>query len=206
MLLMLSFRQRFLTIKEGSHGNLPRAYFIETACRGRSHDLCTYYQHSDTRRREDPCRPDEYTAWDEWRGCVTRLLVLKQWKSYNERGTLASSSPVALSATTTVFEKFILQHSDHLPWSLSPNVTIVLLEFRAQGQKLAFTVRNAIDNLPIHWPLQVVGGPSICRTMTQLFPVEVAAGKIVLTDLGTEEQHDRVRTSMQYKCVKSESH
>jgi len=45
---------------------------------------------------------------------------------------------------------------------LSPNVTIVLLEFRAQNQKLAFTVRNAIDNLSIHWPLQVVGGPSIC--------------------------------------------
>jgi len=31
--------------------------------------------------------------------------------------------------------------------------------------------------------------------MTQLFPVEVAAGKIVLTDLGMDAQHDRVRTA-----------
>ena len=182
-----------LTFEKGSH--ISTAYFQKTACRGGNDDLCTYYHQSETPSRGGPCRPDEYTVWDDWRGCITQLLVQKQWTGRFERDNLASNSPAALPASTTVFEKFILQHSNHLPWSLSPNVTIVLLEFRVQDQKLAFTVRNAIDNLPIHWPLQVVGGPSICRAMTRLFPVEVAAGKIVLTDLGMDAQHDRVRTA-----------
>jgi hypothetical protein len=142
------------------------------------------------------CRPDEYTVWEEWRSCIIQYLVDIRWTKKNGGGALPCNVSRNLPAVNTVFEEFILQQSDLLPWSSPSNVTVVLLEFRALNRKMAFTVKNAMDNLSVHWRIQVLGGPSTCALATCLFPAEVAAGKIVLTDLGIDaENHvqDQVR-------------
>jgi len=151
------------------------------------------------------CRPDEYTVWEEWRSCIIQYLVDMRWTEENEGGALPCNVSRNLPAVNTVFEEFILQQSDLLPWSSPSNVTVVLLEFRALDRQIAFTVKNAMDNLPVHWPIQVVGGPAICALATRLFPVEVAAGKIVLTDLGIDTQ-TRVQDQVRLKCQRNEAH
>jgi len=132
------------------------------------------------------CRPDKYTVWEEWRSCIIQYLVEMRWTKKNEGGALPGNVSKNSPAVNIDFDEFILHQSDLLPWSSPSNVTVVLLEFRALDRQMAFTVTNAMDNLPVHWPIQVVGGPSICALAARLFPVQVAAGKIILTDLGID--------------------
>lgn len=170
------------------------AYAAEEAC-GTGNGGRSPHQ-ADAPDYDSICRPDEYTVWEEWRSCITLYLVEMRWTNENKGGRSPCNVSIHLPAVNTVFEEFILHQSDLLPWSSPSNVTVVLLEFRALDRQMTFTVKNAMDNLPVHWPIQVVGGPSICALATRLFPVEVAAGKIVLTDLGIDtENHvqDQVR-------------
>lgn len=108
----------------------------------------------------------EATIWEDWRACVQHLL---------ESASYSASS----------FDDFIISEAQRLPWSLGSHYTAVLVEFRAWPRQLHFAVRNALENLPAHWRIQIVGGPAICRLVEeQLFPVEVAAAKVVCSDLG----------------------
>lgn len=108
----------------------------------------------------------EATFWGDWRACVQHLL---------EGASYRASS----------FDDFIISEAQRLPWSLGSRQTAVLVEFRAWSRQLRFAVRNAITNLPMHWRIQIVGGPAICQLAEQqLFPVEMAAAKVVCSDLG----------------------
>lgn len=90
------------------------------------------------------------------------------------------------------FDAFIIQYKNHLPWEGS-NFTAVLPEFRFFEVPLIFSINNIMNNLPVHWRIQIVGGPAICDGMRRLFSVEVAAGKIVLTDVGDRHpDHDQI--------------
>jgi hypothetical protein len=114
------------------------------------------------------CRPDDTVFWETWRSCVEQVLAL---------------------AGAPSFDAFIESEALRLPWSVEAAAdgttgTAVLLEFRALPHQLRFAVRNAIGNLPVQWRVQVVGGAAICRLAKPLYPHEVAAGKVVTTDLG----------------------
>lgn len=191
--------QRYVMLEKWSFDQFSTTHAGEAACRAVRDDAYThYYQNNKApHQAKSPhydgfCRADEYTAWEEWRRCVTQVLAEIQWINRNALGTLSCNVSTTLPGVHTIFENFIIQQSEFLPWSSSPNVTVVFLEFRPLHRQVAFTVRNAMDNLPVHWPIQVVGGPSICALTRRLFPVEVAAGKIALTDLGLDaETHDQ---------------
>jgi hypothetical protein len=120
----------------------------------------------------DACRPHEGVVWEEWRACVIAH---------------------ALASRHISFETFIVEQAARLPWSLRSNHTAVLLEFRPLERQLAFSIRNAMDNLPVHWRVQAVGGPGVCKLVRQIFPIEVHAGKVVVTDLGIGDYMRQVR-------------
>jgi len=111
----------------------------------------------------DACRPHEAVVWDDWRACVIEH---------------------ALADRGISFEAFIVTRGPQLPWALHSDHTAVLLEFRPWAAAMRFAIKNAMDNLPVHWRVQVVGGLAICRLARRLFPNHVAAGKIIVTDLG----------------------
>lgn len=118
------------------------------------------------------CRPEDTVVWEQWWSCVEQVLAL-----------------AAASSSAPSFDAFIESEAMRLPWSVEAAAdgttgTAVLLEFRALPHQLRFTLRNAIDNLPVQWRVQLLGGPAICRLAKRLYPHEVAAGKVVTTDLG----------------------
>jgi hypothetical protein len=188
--------QLYVMLAKLNYEHFVTTYAQEAPC-GPGKDGKSPHQARD-RDYDTICRPDEYTVWDEWRSCIIQYLAEMRW---TKGGASACNVSRVLPAANTVFDQFILHQSDFLPWSSPSNVTVVLLEFRAVDRQMAFTVKNAMDNLPVHWPIQVVGGPSICALATRLFPVEVAAGKIVLTDLGMDSQtHVQHQVSLTRQC------
>ena len=112
------------------------------------------------------CPMDEHLVWEEWKQCHS------------------------LASSNESFQQFMVDNGSRLPWSLHSNHTAVLLEFRDDGPKMAFVVANMMNNLPLHWRVQVLGGKPVCNMIVQLFPHETAAGKVVVTliDLENVEQ------------------
>jgi hypothetical protein len=69
------------------------------------------------------------------------------------------------------------------PWQ-HPSSCAILLEFRPVKARLEWSIRNAMDNLPVSWCIQVAGSPEVLQSVNASFPVEVAIGKIRFLDLG----------------------
>ncbi len=111
----------------------------------------------------------EYTAWEDWRACQTARL----------RAMHSTSNDSA-----HLFDDFLVSHASYSPWMQHSEHTAILLEFRAWERALNFSVHNIMNNLPVHWRIQVVGGPKVCAMAQALFPVEIRSGKVILTDLG----------------------
>ena len=151
----------------------------------------------------DRCLPDpQYTVWEEWKACKAQQLAAAGWwasggnraaaarevlaRSLEEAG---SAVPVALPEELEPFDAFILENRDHLPWNQNSTHTAVLNEVRPLERPIWFAVRNMMLNLPVHWRIQIMaGGQEVVDLMHRRFPVEVAAGKIVLTNIHTEQQ------------------
>lgn len=150
----------------------------------------------------DTCRVNEYVAWDEWKACKSQQLIVQGWAADqakvastlgNLRNESVTSPRTHVSIGTTesgmspdgpsAFDTFIVEYKDYLPWQGS-NFTAVFLEFRFLEGPLTFSINNVMNNLPVDWRIQVIGGSTLCNGTRQLFPAEVAAGKIVLTDMG----------------------
>ena len=149
------------------------------------------------------CLLDVNTAWEEWRACTNEELSAKGWAAdelqvaaamanvFNgtadvfaiSKDTTTTQSIIEAAATPTGFNAFIVMYRDRLPWTGS-NYTAVLLEFRFLEERLRFSINNALNNLPIHWRIQIVGGTQLCDGVHRLYPFEVAAGKIVPTNIG----------------------
>jgi hypothetical protein len=136
----------------------------------------------------DHCLLDDYVAWDDWKACKSQELVVTSMDRAPHM--VPDESPINQGATdrpsanATLFDAFIMQHRNQLPWSQGSTFAAILLEFRAQENRLLFSIRNVMNNLPVQWRVQVVGGSAICNATLRLFPAEVAAGKIVATDIG----------------------
>jgi hypothetical protein len=167
-----------------------------------------------TRCPPDPCLPDVYIVWEEWKFCKERQVYTLDWKTKEIdivqeleteafAGKMETSSgprtakhpkPIARRSdihrspvtVTTPFEEFIVKNRHHLPWSMESTFTAVLVEFRVLKQPLLFSINNALNNLPVSWRIQIVGGRFILSLAERLFPVEIAAGKIILTHAGRE--------------------
>lgn len=146
--------------------------------------------------RKSPCLPDlcatdEFTVWEEWKVCKQQELLQTNWKANRAQVTAMIANATMKSpleaVNTTIFEDFIIESRIDLPWSLDSNYTAVMLEFRPWARQLSFSINNAMDNLPVNWRVQVLGGPSILTLMQDLFPAEITAGKIVLTDIGRDQ-------------------
>jgi hypothetical protein len=181
----------------------------------KSSDLCEGRgEETQTRCPPDPCLPDDYIVWEEWKACNQRRIHTVDWKTKDidiiqELGTDAFAGKMETSSgpriakhskpisrrsdihqnpvtVTTPFEEFIIENRHHLPWSMESNFTAVLTEFRALRQPLLFSINNALNNLPVSWRIQIVGGRFILSLAGNLFPVEIAAGKIILTHAGRE--------------------
>ena len=110
--------------------------------------------------RIDMCPTEGHIVWEEWKQCISSALSTKSNES---------------------FQGFILENGPRLPWSRNSNHTAVLLEFRDVAPKMALVIANIMDNLPLQWRVQVLGGTLVCKLLHQLFPHEIAAGKIVVT-------------------------
>lgn len=163
----------------------------------------------------DPCLVDDNMAWDDWKACKSQQLADDGWvgevntqhlraKACIQNGSFAHDCidlPARAATQMAPFDAFIVQYRDYLPWKKS-TFTAVLLEFRFLKAPLIFSINNAMNNLPVNWRIQVVGGRPICNGMRRLFPVEVAAGKIVLTDIGHKRMHQvgpSIRSTHQHK-------
>lgn len=170
----------------------------------------------------DSCRPDEYTAWEDWKACKERVLEAARWsattdEAQREVALAATPRNVSLSDPTAVqrdemqefgetdavalpslsaLETFIVQYREHMPWQNS-TFTAVLPEFRFLEQPVVFVLNNMLNNLPVHWRVQIFAGPSMCNGVRRLFPVETAAGKIVLTDVG-DRNYDHAHINVLY--------
>ena len=142
----------------------PQNYFIDD---GNGDSLCLAALAS------SPCQR-YLSAWRDWTSCMQKYLESIGWYAYPAR----SDGAVA---------DFIYRCRAHLPWSLASNHTAVLLEFRPLERRLRFSVNNIMWNLPIHWRLQIVGGPDMCRLAFRLFRVEIAAEKVIITSLDYEK-------------------
>ena len=121
----------------------------------------------------------EYTAWEDWRTCQTARL----------RAMHSTSNDSA-----HLFDDFLVAHASYLPWMHHSEHTAILLEFRAWERALNFSVHNTMNNLPVHWRIQVAGGPKVCALVQELFPAEIRSGKVILTDLGFDDM-TQVRAS-----------
>lgn len=110
---------------------------------------------------EEPCQ-NYLNGWSEWKVCMTDHLQ-----------TMRRQNDSALA-------DFIFRCKGYLPWMKGSNHTAVLLEFRAMEHNLKFSVANVMDNLPIHWRIQIVGGPEMMQLALELYSPEIAAEKILL--------------------------
>ena len=121
------------------------------------------------------------TVWQEWQACLTTHFATNQGEH------------------TIGFQQLITTPRARRLWATS-NHTAVLLEFRAWERELSFSINNILTNLPVHWRIQIVGGPDIIALAQQLFPAEIQAGKVVLTNLGYDKmkqvQVSRVLTDL----------
>jgi hypothetical protein len=163
----------------------PHSYLIDD---GRWDHLCLATLAS------NPCQKTS-DAWRDWTSCMQTYLVSTGWYAY-------PGQPYGAVAD------FIYRCRARLPWNLNSNHTAVLVEFRALEDKLQFSVNNIMWNLPIHWRLQIVGGPDMCRLAFRLFRDEVAADKIIITSLDYEkvEQVKAVHANPWRKGVPIASH
>jgi hypothetical protein len=185
LLIVMSFKMRF----ESTKVNLD----LKGKKESRS-DVCG----KQAKKHENSCFPDscardEYTVWEDWKACTQHTLKFQKWSADRTKvmamvanATMMSSLRTE-SANFTAFEEFIIENRDKFPWSLNSNFTAVMLEFRPRQRQLTFSVNNAMNNLPVNWRVQILGGPSILDMMKDLFPAEITAGKIVLTDLGRDQ-------------------
>lgn len=191
---------RHLNLAENVH--YQGLWLVQPVSRDR--DLC-HHQNIGRRGGHSPlnassclsndCLLDDSTAWDEWRTCKTRQLLTQGWAAdkaqvaaaleYADVWSITSATAPAavVSDFPSGFDAFIVQYQDELPWNGS-NFTAVLLESRFLEERLVFSINNVLNNLPVNWRIQIVGGGQICNGMRRLYPCEVAAGKIVLTDIG----------------------
>lgn len=113
----------------------------------------------------DACLLNPTTVWQEWQACLITHLATNEGQHNID------------------FQQLISTPRASYPWA-SSNHTAVLLEFRAWERELLFSVNNVLINLPVHWRIQIVGGPAIIGLAHQLFRFYIQAGKIVLTNLG----------------------
>ncbi len=149
----------------------PQLFFATTTTTTTLPPPALRHRHHRHRRLPPPkgwfhaCHPTETTVWEDWRACVeTHLPKTKAFKD--------------VLGTARARRLWSSQRS---------NATAVLLEFRAWAAELRFSVNNALVNLPVHWRVQVVGGPAVCALASHLYPTEIHAGKVVLTDLGFDD-------------------
>lgn len=117
------------------------------------------------------CPTSPFLAWDDWRACMQKHLTSAGWSAV---------------ARTDTFEDFIIRCKTFLPWTMSSNHTAVLLEFRALERQMQFSIDNIMNNLPVHWRLQIVGGRAVNQLASKLFAAEVTAEKVLLTPLEYE--------------------
>jgi len=131
----------------------------------------------------DMCIPSNTTVWEDWKACLDTNRT-RNGDNY-----------------TVDFAQLMTDARARTLWATSQH-TAVLLEFRAWKRELHFSLGNALTNLPVHWRIQVVGGPSICTMARDLYPVETHVGKVVLTNLGYDimEQKNisRVLTDLEF--------
>ena len=119
-------------------------------------------------QQHDPCLEQEgaWTVWEDWRLCHQSqgMEVGDDW----------------LAAAPPHWEGF--------------EAAAVLVELeRADARPLRHAIRNAMENLPVLWRVQVVAGSdAVEATVLRLFPVEVEVGKIVVTQAIVEEEEEKL--------------
>lgn len=127
-------------------------------------------------------------AWQDWATCMQVHLELMGWQQTD------------LHRPRTAFQDFIVRCRAHLPWTQHSNHTAVLLEFRALERQTRFSIDNIMSNLPIHWRVQIVGGPSMHALASRLYADEIAAQKVVVTSLALNNVA-QVRPAVVHDCV-----
>lgn len=131
----------------------------------------------------DPCMQGPegaWTVWTEWRACRRQLLVVTEEQ-----------------------EKQQQEEEKDLDWLAEAprhwadcKAAAVLVELRRAEPRslLKFGVKNALENLPVAWCVQVVvGSGAVAETVATLFEAEVSVGKVLLTRVaaGKEEEEEQ---------------
>ena len=110
----------------------------------------------------------ETTCWDELRACMeTRLL----------------GKPENISSWISLLNDGDIKD---MPFQNS-NYSAVIVEFRPSKSQLRWSIDNMMDNLPVHWLMQIVGGPTVLACVEELYPLEVSIGKILLRRYDVDE-------------------
>jgi hypothetical protein len=112
----------------------------------------------------DICSKEAF-GWAEWKDCLQE----KSDSAFEDLVTDKNIDPTLFSW-------------NHANPSFK-NYTAILLEFRPWETELTFSLNNALDNLPLQWRIQLIGGPAIIALTNRLFPLEVQVGKIIVTSL-----------------------
>ena len=140
--------------------------------------------------RQDDCLLDDFTVWWDWKVCKEEFLVASKWRSDPQylNKIVSLQNITFLAKNTTAFDRFIIQNYEQLPWSVDSNYTAVMMEVRTLERQMSYSINNMMNNLPVHWRVQIMaGGRAMCDMMRKLFPVEIAAGKILLTNIQRED-------------------
>lgn len=119
----------------------------------------------------DPCMmgiAGAWTVWEEWRQCRQEALA--------DEGSW----------------RWVREAPRHWEESTASAVVVELgSDEKDRVRPLAYAIRNALENLPVPWRVQVVvGSPEVEAAVMDKFPVEVEVGKIVVVSgevMGEEE-------------------
>lgn len=144
----------------------------------------------------DPCMQDQgrWTVWEEWRQCRQEQgqegggeeeeegwlwAAPRHWEEEEEGEEGASAVLVELGPT-----------SKNDDGNGNGNGTD---NDARRLRALRYTVRNALENLPVPWPVQVVtASDAVEAAVREAFVGEVGVGKIVVVRMDEEEEEDKV--------------
>jgi hypothetical protein len=128
---------------------------------------------------DDPClQPGgAWTVWEDWRRCRQRA------QQEEEGGEEPGGGGGWLARAP--------RHWEGPAASASASAVLVELE-RAAPRALGHAIRNALENLPVAWRVQVVAGSEeVAAAARALFAEEAAVGKVVVTRVGAGGEEGR---------------
>ena len=140
-------------------------------------------------------------APDPLRACLVTRDDFQVWKEYELCVAAHTKGPHGFR--DRLREEWEDQASA-FPWTRHPGGSAILVEFRPLEKQLRWSVQNALDNLPVSWPIHVAGSAAVLNVVREAFPVETLIRKVRLVDLMKNDMSQvmpRIAERMSFKVT-----